>query len=148
MTMVPNILRADYYCIKIARVDKQLPLQENEMFLFEYEEGYNKNNTEHTEAFENIEQIKDFHEQSLSAYGKASVEFDRENMTISLKMMAPFEKLANFVSMEFLTCGSLGKVTLLDFISMAASSIVSNVTVNGKINDTDVDCSDYKDMYV
>ena len=148
MTMVPNILRADYYCIKIAIADNQLPLQENEMFLFEYEEGYNKSNTEHIEAFENIEQIRDFHEQSLSAYGKASVEFDRENMTISLKMMAPFEKLANFVYIEFLTCGSLGKVTLLDFISMASSSIVSNVTINDNRNDIETDCSDCKDMYV
>ena len=69
-------------------------------------------------------------------------------MTISLKMMAPFEKLANFVSMEFLTCGSLGKVTLLDFISMAASSIVSNVTINDNRNDIETDCSDCKDMYV
>lgn len=147
MTMIPSILRADHYCIKITKLEEQTDPLEDEMFLFEYKEGYNKNNKIHKEAFQNMEQIKNFHEQSLSAYGKASVEFDKDNMTISLKMIAPFEKLANFVSMEFLTCGSLGKVTLLDFISMAASSIVSNVTVNDKSNDIELDCTNYKDMY-
>ncbi len=140
MTMIPNILRADNYCIKISKSD-------NDMFIFDYQEGYDKDNKDHTEAFQNMEQIKNFHEQSLSTYGKASVEFDIDNMTISLKMIAPFEKLANFVSMEFLMCGSLGSVTLLDFVSMAASSIVSNVALN------DNDCitkdgQDCKDMYV
>jgi len=139
MTMVPNILRADNYYIKISKSD-------NDMFIFDYQEGYNKDDKDHVEAFQNIEQIKNFHEQSLSAYGKASVDFDAENMTISLKMIAPFEKLANFISMEFLMCGSLGSVTLLDFVSMAASSIVSNVTLNGDdcIEENDKNC---KDMY-
>ena len=148
MTMIPNILRASHYCIKITKANEQFDLLENEMFLFEYIEGFDKDNKDHQDAFEHIEQVKDFNEQSLSAYGKASVEFDRENMTISLSMMAPFEKLANFVSMEFLTSGSLGKITLLDFISMAASSIVSSATVNcGKdcISEDNVDC---KNMYV
>jgi len=140
MTMIPNILRADYYSIKIIK-------SENEMFTFEYEEGYDKSNKDHIDAFQNMEQIKDFHERSLSTYGKACVEFDKDNMTIALKMIAPFEKLANFVSMEFLMCGSLGKVTLLDFISMAASSIVSNVTIDCENNDDETDCTGYKDMY-
>lgn len=138
--MVPNILRADDYCIKISKSD-------NDMFKFYYREGYDKNNKHHIEAFRHIEQIKDFHEQSLSTYGKVSVDFDEDNMTISLNMTAPFEKLANFVSMEFLMCGSLGRVTLLDFISMAASSIVSNITLDGEdciINDN----QDCKNMYV
>lgn len=147
MTMIPNIMRADYYCIKISKAKEQIDSSENEIFLFEYEEGYDKDNKDHKDAFKNIEQIKDFHERSLSTYGKASVEFDRDNMTIVLKMVAPFEKLANFVSMEFLMCGSLGKVTLLDFVSMAASSIVSNITIDGDTN-IDTDCTDYKDMYV
>jgi hypothetical protein len=67
-------------------------------------------------------------------------------MTISLKMIAPFEKLANFVSMEFLMCGSLGKITLLDFISMAATSIVSNVATNNDCDCTETDCEN--SMYV
>lgn len=140
MTMIPSILRADHYCIKITKA-------ENEMFLFEYREGYDKNNDDHQVAFEHIEQVKDFNEQSLSAYGKASVEFDRENMTISLSMTAPFEKLANFVSMEFLTSGSLGKITLLDFISMAASSIVAGTTVNHDEDSISEDNADCKGMY-
>jgi hypothetical protein len=111
-------------------------------------EGYDKDNKTHQDAFEHIEQVKDFNEQSLSAYDKASVEFDRENMTISLSMIAPFEKLANFVSMEFLTSGSLGKITLLDFISMAASSIVSSVGVNCDKDDISEDGANCKDMYV
>lgn len=148
MTMIPNIIRADYYSIKITKTDELIDQSETEIFLFEYEEGYDKDNKEHRDAFKNMEQIKDFHEQALSTYGKASVEFDRDTMTIALRMTAPFEKLANFVSMEFLMCGSLGKITLLDFISMAATSIVSNVSVNDKNNDTDIDCTDYKDMYV
>ena len=141
MTMVPSIMRADYYFIEIIK-------GENEMFTFIYKEGYDKSNKDHKEAFENIEQIKTFHEHSLSTYGKASVEFNRENMTISLTMIAPFEKLANFVSMEFLTCGSLGKVTLLDFISMAASSIVSNNIVGRNNNSIMEDVAACKDMYV
>lgn len=148
MTMIPNIIRADYYSIKITKANEQINPSENEIFLFEYEEGYDKDNKDHRNAFQNMEPIKDFHERSLSTYGKASVEFDKDNMTISLKMTAPFEKLANFVSMEFLMCGSLGKVTLLDFVSMAATSIVSNITINGENNDIDTDCTDYKDMYV
>ena len=142
MTMIPNILRADYYSIEIAK-------GENEMFTFVYKEGYDKNNKEHKKAFQNMRQIKDFHERSLSTYGKASVEFSREDMTISLSMTAPFEKLANFISMEFLMCGSLGKVTLLDFISMAATSIVSNISIDNKgIISDHSDCTNNKDMYV
>ena len=95
MTMIPNIMRADYYSIEIAK-------GECDMFTFVYKEGYDKNNDEHKEAFQDIEKIKDFHERSLSTYGNALVKFDRDNMTISLSMIAPFEKLANFVSMEFL----------------------------------------------
>jgi hypothetical protein len=146
MTMIPNIIRADNYSIKITKTNGQTNPSENEIFLFEYEEGYDKSNKDHIDAFRNMEQIKDFHERSLSTYGKASVEFDRDTMTVSLKMVAPFEKLANFVSMEFLMCGSLGKITLLDFISMAATSIVSNVTIDSDDNDTD--CASYKNMYV
>jgi hypothetical protein len=148
MTMIPNILRADHYSIKITKSNEQIELSENEMFLFEYREGYDKDNKDHQDAFEHIEQVKDFNEQSLSAYGKASVEFDRENMTISLSMIAPFEKLANFVSMEFLTSGSLGKITLLDFISMAASSIVSSAGVNCGKDIIIEDGASCKDMYV
>lgn len=136
--MIPNIMRADYYSIEIAK-------GENDMFTFVYKEGYDKNNDEHKDAFQNIEQIKDFHKRSLSTYGKASVEFNRDDMTISLSMVAPFEKLANFVSMEFLMCGSLGKVTLLDFISMAATSIVSNISIDNK--DIMSNCTDNKNMY-
>lgn len=138
MTMIPDIMRAESYDIKITKGD-------NDMFLFEYKEGYDKNNQDHIDAFENVEQIKSFHERSLSTYGKVSVESSLDDMTISLKMIAPFEKLANFVSMEFLMCGSLGKITLLDFISMAATSIVTNVSTN---NDCDpkLDCEN--NMYV
>jgi hypothetical protein len=146
--MIPNILKADHYSIKITRENGKTNHSENEMFLFEYMEGYNKDNKDHQDAFEHIEQVKNFNEQSLSAYGKASVEFDRENMTISLSMTAPFEKLANFISMEFLTSGSLGKITLLDFISMAASSIVANATVNYDKDDISGDNADCKNMYV
>ena len=148
MTMIPNILRADHYSIKITKANGQIELSENGMFLFEYREGYDKDNKDHQDAFEHIEQVKDFNEQSLSAYGKASVEFDRENMTISLSMIAPFEKLANFVSMEFLTSGSLGKITLLDFISMAASSIVASTVVNCGKDSISEDGTNCKDMYV
>ena len=138
MTMIPDIMRAESYDIRITKGD-------NDMFLFEYKEGYDKNNQDHIDAFENVEQIKNFHEQSLSLYGKVSVESSLDDMTISLKMIAPFEKLANFVSMEFLMCGSLGKITLLDFISMAATSIVTNVTV-GNDCDPKTDCEN--NMYV
>jgi len=148
MTMIPNILRADHYSIKITRENEKIDQSENEMFLFEYIEGYNKDNKDHQDAFEHIERVKDFNEQSLSAYGKASVKFDRENMTISLSMIAPFEKLANFVSMEFLTSGSLGKVTLLDFISMAASSIVASTTESCNEDSISEDNTDCKNMYV
>lgn len=148
MTMIPNILRASHYCIKITKANEQMELSENEMFLFEYIEGFDKDNKDHQDAFEHIEQVKDFNEQSLSAYGKASVEFDRENMTISLSMIAPFEKLANFVSMEFLTSGSLGRITLLDFISMAASSIVASAGVNCDKDGISEDGTSCKDMYV
>lgn len=138
MTMIPDIMRADSYDIRITK-------SENDMFLFEYKEGYDKSNQDHIDAFENVEQIKSFHEQSLSTYGKVSVEFSLDDMTISLKMIAPFEKLANFVSMEFLMCGSLGKITLLDFISMAATSIVTNVTVD---NECDPKTDSENNMYV
>ena len=148
MTMIPNILKADHYSIKITRENGKTNHSENEMFLFEYMEGYNKDNKDHQDAFEHIERVKDFNEQSLSAYGKASVKFDRENMTISLSMIAPFEKLANFVSMEFLTSGSLGKVTLLDFISMAASSIVASTTESCNEDSISEDNTDCKNMYV
>jgi hypothetical protein len=148
MTMIPNILRADYYHIRITKTKRNVIPSENEMFLFEYTEGYDKDNKDHQVAFENIEQVKNFNEQSLSTYGKASVGFDRENMTISLSMIAPFEKLANFVSMEFFTSGSIGKMTLLDFISMAASSIVSNVTTNCNDNIISEDNANCKNMYV
>jgi hypothetical protein len=148
MTMIPNILRADYYCIKITKAKEQTNPSENEMFLFEYREGYDKDNKDHQDAFEHIEQVKDFNEQSLSAYGNASVDFDRESMTISLVMTAPFEKLANFVSMEFLTSGSLGKVTLLEFISMAASSIVANTVICHDEDSISGDNADCKNMYV
>jgi hypothetical protein len=147
MTMIPNILRADHYCIKITKEKGQINPSENEMFLFEYREGYDKDNKDHQDAFEHIEQVKDFNEQSLSAYGNASVDFDRESMTISLVMTAPFEKLANFVSMEFLTSGSLGKITLLEFISMAASSIVASTAAVCDKDDISEDNADCKGMY-
>ena len=133
MTMIPTIVRADAYNMMISK-------GENDMFLFEYEEKYDINNQEHIKAFQNMEQIKNFHEQMLSAYGKASLEFNKKDMTVRLIFTAPFEKIANFISMEFLTSGTLGKLTLLDFISMAASSFVTTAMK---------DCScDNNDMYV
>jgi len=133
MSMIPTIIRADGYSMKISK-------DQNDMFIFEYEERYDINNQEHRTAFQNMEQIKKFHEQVLSAYGKASLEFNKDDMTVKLIFTAPFEKIANFISMEFLTCGTLGKMTLLDFISIAASSFVSTATQEGRCNN--------KDMYV
>jgi len=132
MTMIPTIVKADYYNMKISK-------DEGELFTFEYEEGYDKENQDHREAFQNMEQIRAFHEQMLSTYGRASLEFDRNDMTVKLTMKAPFEKIANFISLEFLTSGTLGKMTLLDFIYMAASSMITTAKQ---------DCGDNKDMYV
>lgn len=132
MTMMPTIIRADSYNMKVNK-------DEDGLFTFIYEEGYDKKNQEHKNAFKNMEQIKTFHEQMLSTYGRASLEYDKDDMTVKLTMRAPFEKIANFISLEFLTSGTLGKMTLLDFISMAASSFV---TTNKR------DCKDNNDMYV
>lgn len=143
MSMIPTIIKADSYSMKISKNQAKDKSQDiNELFLFEYEEGYDKDNQEHITAFRNMEQIKTFHEQMLSTYGNTSLEFDKDDMTVKLTLVAPFEKIANFISMEFLTCGSLGKMTLLDFISMAASSLVANVA---QINQN---CRDNKDMYI
>ncbi len=91
---------AEYYSMEISK-------GEGGLFIFEYEEGYDKNNRDHKDAFQNMEEIKIFHEGMLSSYGKASLEFDKDNMTIKLTMKAPFEKIANFISLEFLTSGDL-----------------------------------------
>jgi hypothetical protein len=141
MTMIPTIVKADFYSMKISKddVDKDnMDKDDGELFTFEYEEGYDINNKEHIEAFQNMEQIKAFHERMLSAYGRASLEFDRNDMTVKLTMKAPFEKIANFISLEFLSSGTLGKMTLLEFISMAASSMITTVKQ---------ECEDNKDMY-
>jgi hypothetical protein len=135
MTMIPTIVKADYYNMTINKDD-------GELFTFEYEEGYDKDNQEHKTAFQHMEKIIAFHEQMLSRYGKAFLEFDKDDMTVKLTMRAPFEKIANFISMEFLTSGSLGKMTLLDFISMAASSMVTSAIQDDRDN------RDNKCMYV
>lgn len=116
----PTLIRADYYNIKITK-------DENDMFLFEYEERYDKGNQEHMTAFDTMEKLKSYQEQMLSTYGKASMEFNREDMSVKISMLAPFEKVSNFVSMEFLAYASLGKMTFLDLVSMTANSFVSNV---------------------
>lgn len=116
----PTLIRADYYNIKITK-------DENDMFLFEYEERYDKDNQEHMTAFDTMEKLKSYQEQMLSTYGKASMEFNREDMSVKISMLAPFEKVSNFVSMEFLAYASLGKMTFLDLVSMTANSFVSNV---------------------
>lgn len=116
----PTLIRADYYNIKITK-------DENDMFLFEYEERYDKDNQEHITAFDTMEKLKSYQEQMLSTYGKASMEFNREDMSVKISMLAPFEKVSNFVSMEFLAYASLGKMTFLDLVSMTANSFVSNV---------------------
>jgi len=139
MTMIPTIVKADFYNMKISK-------DEGELFTFEYEEGYDKDNKDHIEAFKNMEQIKTFHEQILSTYGRAHLEFDRDDMTVKLTMRAPFEKIANFLSMEFLTCGSLGKMTLLDFVSVAASSMVTSAVQDAAYATQGQ--TDNKDMYV
>lgn len=131
MTMIPTIVKADFYNMKISK-------DEGELFVFEYEEGYDKDNKDHREAFQNMEQIRAFHEQMLSTYGRASLQFDRNGMTVKLIMKAPFEKIANFISMEFLTCGSLGKMTLLDFVSVAASSMVSSAIQDSNRSNEDM----------
>lgn len=131
MTMIPTIVKADFYNMKISK-------DEGELFTFVYEEGYDINNKDHRDAFGNMEQIRAFHEQMLSAYGRASLEYDKDDMTVKLTMKAPFEKIANFISLEFLTSGTLGRMTLLDFISAAASSMVTTAKQ---------DCGDNKDMY-
>lgn len=131
MTMIPNIVRAECYNIKISRGN-------DETFSFEYEETYDKSNKDHKEAFEHMEQIKSFHESMLSTYGKASVEFSKDDMTVKLRLVAPFEKISNFISMEFLMCGTVGKMTLLDLVSMASTPLVSSsIERCDDINDDD-----------
>lgn len=85
MTMIPSVEKADYYNMKISK-------DEGELFTFEYEEGYDKCNQEHVDAFRDMEQIREFHEQMLSSYGKACLEFDRDDMTVKLTMRAPLKK--------------------------------------------------------
>lgn len=97
------------------------------MFLFEYEEKYDENNRDHVTAFDTMEKLKNYQEQMSSIYGKASMEFDKKDMSVKISMIAPFEKISNFVSMEFLAFASLGKMTFLDLVSMTANSFVSNV---------------------
>lgn len=120
MSLKPKLVRADYYNIRITK-------NENDMFLFEYEERYDVNDQEHVTAFETMEKLKSYQEQMLSVYGKASMEFNKEDMSVKISMMAPFEKVSNFVSMEFLAFATLGKMTFLDLVSMTANSFVSNV---------------------
>ncbi len=137
MTMIPSITKAEYYNMKIGK-------DEDGLFIFELEERYDKDNKEHKDAFQNMEEIKAFHEQMLSTYGDACLEYDQDDMVVKLSMKAPFEKISNFIAMEFLPCGSLGKMTLLDFISMAASSMISNVIQNVTI----VQDGNNEDMYI
>jgi len=119
MSLEPTLVRADYYNIKITK-------GEGDMFLFEHEERYDKNNQDHVIAFETMEKTKSYQEQILSMHGKASIEFDKKDMSVKISMMAPFEKISNFVSMEFIAYASLGRMTFLDLISMTANSFVSN----------------------
>ncbi len=120
MSLKPTLVRADYYSIKITK-------DENDMYLFEYEERYDENNQDHLTAFETMEKLKIHQEQMLSIYGKASIEFNKKDMSVKISMVAPFEKISNFISMEFLAFASLGKMTFLDLVSMTANSFVSNV---------------------
>ena len=119
MSLKPTLVRADYYNIRITK-------NENDMFLFEYEERYDKNDQDHMIAFETMEKTKSYQEQMLSTYGKASMEFNKKDMSVKISMMAPFEKISNFVSMEFIAYASLGRMTFLDLISMTANSFISN----------------------
>lgn len=120
MSLRPTLIRADYYNIKISKDD-------NNMFLFEYEERYDKDNQDHITAFDTMEKLKIYQEQALSIFGEASIGFNRDNMTVKLSLIAPFEKISNFIAMEFLAYATLGKMTFLDLVSMTANSFVSNV---------------------
>lgn len=144
MTMIPTIVRANCYNIRIAK-------GEGEMFSFEYEELYDKDDDEHIKAFENMEQIKSFNEQMLSTYGKATLEFSKDDMAVKLILTAPFDKIANFISMEFLMCGTVGKMTLLDLVSMASAPMVSGILERGMTNENVIktgNSESNKDMYV
>lgn len=144
MTMIPTIVRANCYNIRIAK-------GEGEMFSFEYEELYDKDDDEHIKAFENMEQIKSFNEQMLSTYGKATLEFSKDDMAVKLILTAPFDKIANFISMEFLMCGTVGKMTLLDLVSMASAPMVSGILERGMNNENITKTENgesNKDMYV
>lgn len=144
MTMIPTIVRANCYNIRIVK-------GEGEMFLFEYEELYDKDNKEHRDAFENMEQIKSFNEQMLSTYGKATLEFSKDDMAVKLILTAPFDKISNFISMEFLMCGTVGKMTLLDLVSMASAPITSDILEKGMRNENIIKTKNNesnKDMYV
>ncbi len=120
MSLRPTLIRADHYNIKISKDD-------NDMFLFEYEERYDKDNQDHITAFDTMEKLKIYQEQALSIFGEASIGFNRDNMTVKLSLIAPFEKISNFIAMEFLAYATLGKMTFLDLVSMTANSFVSNV---------------------
>lgn len=43
-----------------------------------------------------MEQTKIFHGQILSTYGSVSLEFSKDDMTVKLKLIAPFEKDSEF----------------------------------------------------
>lgn len=90
------------------------PSSERGLYTLKYIEYFDKNNEKHIEAFENTKKAV-----SENEFFREWV-LDEENYSVTISIHAPFERIADIISSEFIAFGSVGELTiknLMEYIS-------------------------------
>lgn len=137
-----SLVRPIGYNMKIYKYTEKYEKDEknDEKYVCEYEEIYDKNDPNAVKAIGEADKIKDIYSGILEMEKGSTIEFDKDSFVVKLRMITSFENISNCIGMEFITFGSLGKITIMELICMLSQKQFQNFL------DKNVKCSDR--MYV
>ncbi len=104
-----NIARPIDYKINIKKI-------EGNNYELDYTEYFDKNDELHIEAMKNSVKVLEIIGSNQKIFSAISV--NEDEFSVNIKIMLPFEMIADFIASEFIIFGSAGKITLIELFRL------------------------------
>lgn len=106
-----NIARPINYKINIKKT-------EGNKYELDYTEYFDKNDKLHVEAMKNSVKVLEIIRKNQKIFSSISV--NEKEFSVNIKIILPFESIADFIASEFIMFGSAGKITLIELFRLTA----------------------------
>lgn len=97
---------------------------EGNNYELDYKEYFDKNDKLHIEAMKNSVKVLGMIEKNQKIFSAISV--NENEFSVNIKIVLPFESIADFIVSEFIMFGSAGKTTLVELFRLTAKMEVKH----------------------